>query len=177
MLYTHLHRQIKKINIHSSIELHTIHVCTLLQPTPFMPGAFQWLRREGHGPKGTRLRLHVALLVMVIYSALVRPHQSTYEGSFGPVPPLLRRCGRASNCGWWGSPDLPARRDAHFVVPCAQAARAEEVDVVFFGKPHCVIPGSHCRLWGGRAGPQGRPSGAPLPGHNPGRLAPMKGTP
>jgi hypothetical protein len=36
---------------------------------------------------------------MAIYSAQVRSHQSTYEGSFGPVPPLLRRCGRASNNG------------------------------------------------------------------------------
>ena len=35
------------------------------------------------------------VMVMVISSALVRSHQSTYEGSFGPVPPLLRRCGRA----------------------------------------------------------------------------------
>ena len=26
------------------------------------------------------------VVVMVIYSALVRSHQSTYEGSFGPVP-------------------------------------------------------------------------------------------
>ena len=26
------------------------------------------------------------VMVMVIYSALVRSHQSTYEGSFGPVP-------------------------------------------------------------------------------------------
>ena len=39
------------------------------------------------------------VMVMVIYSALVRSHQSTYKGSFGPVPPLLRRCGRASRCG------------------------------------------------------------------------------
>ena len=38
-------------------------------------------------------------LYVVIFTALVRSHQSTYEGSFGPVPPLLRRCGRASNCG------------------------------------------------------------------------------
>ena len=39
------------------------------------------------------------MVVVVIYSALVRSHQSTYKGSFGPVPPLLRRCGRASRCG------------------------------------------------------------------------------
>ena len=38
-------------------------------------------------------------MVMVINSALVRTHQSTYKGSFGPVPPLLRRCGRASRYG------------------------------------------------------------------------------
>jgi len=33
--------------------------------------------------------LVVMVMVMVICSALVRSHQSTYEGSFGPVPPLL----------------------------------------------------------------------------------------
>ena len=35
------------------------------------------------------------VMVMVIYSALVRSHQSTYEGSFGPVPP---RCCPLSAC-------------------------------------------------------------------------------
>jgi hypothetical protein len=59
------------------------------------------------------------VMVMVIYSALVRSHQSTYEGSFGPVPPLLRRCGRASNCGG-AHPTSPNERNAHFVVPRAR---------------------------------------------------------
>ena len=51
----------------------------------------------------------VMVMVMVIYSALVRSHQSTYEGSFGPVPPLLRRCSRLAatpqllqgGTAWW----------------------------------------------------------------------------
>ena len=68
----------------------------------------------------------VVVMVMVIYSALVQSQQSTYEGSFGPVPPLLRGCGRASNCGGAHptSPHVDAMR--HFVVP---RARAEGVDV------------------------------------------------
>ena len=37
-------------------------------------------------------------MVMVIHSALVRSHQSTYEGSFGPVPRGAPRANIAPNC-------------------------------------------------------------------------------
>ena len=84
----------------------------------------------------------VMVMVMVIYSALVRSHQSTYEGSFGPVPPLQRWTRRLSGdrrprltndrpvgtagrpggrrTGLSSPPTLPARRNAHFVVPRAR---------------------------------------------------------
>ena len=38
------------------------------------------------------------VMVMVIHSALVRSHQSTYEGSFGPVPRGAPRANIAPNC-------------------------------------------------------------------------------
>ena len=80
-------------------------------------------------------------MVMVIYSALVRSHQSTYEGSFGLVRPAsrvdkLHALSRASKCGG-AHPTSP--HDAHFVVPRAHAAHAEGVDVVLFGKPPLAL--------------------------------------
>ena len=76
------------------------------------------------------------VMVMVINSALVRTHQSTYSGSFGPVllpgwvgytrsryktglrlaqnripyTPARQPCLKM----WRGSPDLHSRRNAHF---------------------------------------------------------------
>ena len=81
-------------------------------------------------------------MVMVIYSALVRSHQSTYEGSFGP--PCRFSCGRmpggrASNCReGLTRPTSPHERNAHFVVPRARG-----------GSRCCIIWEATAGRWGG----------------------------
>ena len=49
---------------------------------------------------------------------------------------------------WRGTPDLPGRRNAHFVVPHAHAARAKGGDVVLFGtsKSHPPSPAASGKL-------------------------------
>ena len=61
----------------------------------------------------------VMVMVMVINSALVRTHQSTYSGSFGPVLPpgwidYTRSAAVPLDVLWRGSPDLRSRRNANF---------------------------------------------------------------
>ena len=81
------------------------------------------------------------VMVMVIYSALVRSHQSTSAGSFGALCVPYGYDTHTQPClkMWRGSPDLPTRSYAHFVVPRAHAARADGVDVVLFGKPQLAL--------------------------------------
>ena len=58
------------------------------------------------------------------------------------MPPLLRRCGRASNCGG-AHPTSPNERNAR---RSPSRARAEGVDDVLFGKPLLALG------WGGLRG-------------------------
>ena len=79
------------------------------------------------------------VMVMVIYSALVRSHQSTSADSFGLVRPAWIEYTRSAVPQIVEGLTRPPPHDAHFVVPRAHAAHAEGVDVVLFGKPPLAL--------------------------------------